>query len=168
MTSTLQKPDYAKVKRAATEVLDQFGFVEPPVNPVKISRELGIEVVFVEFDKEHNNISGFYDFEENSIYVNRNEFPLRQTFTIAHELGHKLLHEDWARSSEYRILMRDQDFSSNEDFHEKEANSFAANLLVPRFMLDRYWKDVTIEQLSQLFAVSVPVVRNRLSFEYGV
>ena len=63
--------------------------------------------------------------------------------------------------------MRDSLYSG-DDSHEKEANTFAANLLVPRFMLDQYWKMMPIEQLSQLFAVSVPVIKNRLAFEYGV
>ena len=63
--------------------------------------------------------------------------------------------------------MRDALYSS-DDPHEKEANAFAANLLVPRFMLDQYWKMMPVEQLSQLFAISVPVMKNRLAFEYGV
>lgn len=168
MLSTTQKPDYRKVKMAVTAVLDDFNCVEPPVDPVRIAREVGVQVVFAQFSPDHDNISGFFDVGENAIYVNRNEFPLRQTFTVAHELGHKVLHEEWAKSSDYRVLLRDQLFSGDDDFHEKEANSFAANLLVPRHMLDRYWRSATVEQLSQLFAVSVPVIKNRLAFEYGV
>jgi Zn-dependent peptidase ImmA (M78 family) len=64
------------------------------------------------------------------------------------------------------MLFRDQD-AIDDDPHEKEANSFAANLLVPRFMLDQVWTRYPVEQLSKLFAVSVPVIKNRISFEYG-
>lgn len=93
---------------------------------------------------------------------------MRQTFTVAHELGHKVLHEEWAKSSDYKVLLRDQLLTGDDDFYEKEANAFAANLLVPRKMLDQFWRTATVEQLSQLFAVSVPVIKNRLAFEYGV
>jgi len=126
-----------------------------------------VTVYFVKFETDKQNISGFFDCEEKAIFVNKDEWPLRQTFTIAHELGHKILHEEWAKSSDYRVLLRDQDHAG-DDFHEKEANAFAANLLVPRFMLDKYWKSLSPEQLSQLFAVSVPVIKFRLSLEYGV
>lgn len=168
MLATLEKPDYRKAKLEAEALLVSFGYDEPPVDPVKIAREKGVEVYFVQFDPEHSNISGFYDAEENAIYVNQQEIPLRQTFTVAHELGHKILHEEWAKSSDYKILLRDSSLTDNDDPHEKEANSFAANLLVPRKMLDRYWKVATVEQLSQMFAVSVPVIKNRIAFEYGV
>ena len=57
---------------------------------MKLARGMGLEVVFVEFDREDQNISGFYDAEDNTIFVNGDESPLRQTFTVAHELGHKI------------------------------------------------------------------------------
>ncbi|QIJ75063.1 ImmA/IrrE family metallo-endopeptidase [Methylobacterium sp. NI91] len=166
MSENFLKPDYARVKRAVRQLIEDFSLTEPPVDPVRIAKHLGVSVYFVEFEPERKNISGFFDCDERAIFVNKDEFPLRQTFTIAHELGHKVLHEDWARSSEYRVLLRDQDGRTDEP-HEKEANAFAAHLLVPRFMLDKYWRRLTIEQLSTIFAVSVPMIRNRLAFEYG-
>jgi len=139
--------------------------MSPPVNPVEVALNLCVEVRFVRFNEENQNVSGFYDPEENAIYVNRDEYPLRQTFTIAHELGHAVLHREWANSDEYRVLMRDDQTDHGEP-HEKEANAFAANLLVPREMLDEY-SSLKPSDLSRLFAVSVPVINNRLSFEYG-
>ena len=166
MLASLPKPDYQKVQRAVRGIISEFEIVNPPVNPVEIARAKGIGVTFVEFSGEAINISGFYDAEDNAIYVNLKEFPLRQTFTVAHELGHALLHKEWANSDEYRILLRDADYSG-DDPYEKEANAFAAHLLVPRFMLDQYWRNNSVEALSQLFAVSVPMIKNRISFEYG-
>lgn len=160
-------PDYARVKRAVREIHEKFAVVVPPVNPVEIARQLGSKVHFVEFDDSFRNVSGFYDCEDDAIYVNRDEWPLRQTFTVAHELGHRVLHAEWAKSADYKMLMRDTDYNG-DDSHEKEANAFAAHLLVPRQMLDRYWQDTTVEGLSKLFAVSVPMIKIRLSFEYGV
>lgn len=164
--TTLMRPDYARVKHEVRRIHEEFGIVDPPVDPVQIARDLGVILYFVTFESNKKNISGFFDCDESAIFVNREEWPLRQTFTIAHELGHKVLHSEWARSSDYRVLLRDQDYEGDES-HEKEANAFAAHLLVPRFMLDKYWKGLSIEQLSQLFAVSVPMIKNRLAFEYG-
>lgn len=162
-----EKPDYRKAEREASRLISEFGVAEPPVDPARIARDMGVQVYFVEFERSHSGISGFYDCEEDAIFVNRDEFPLRQTFTIAHELGHKVLHQEWARSADYRVLLRDQSLQE-KDVREQEANSFAANLLTPRFLMDRYWRKLSVEQLSQLFAVSVPMIKFRLSFLYGV
>lgn len=159
-------PNYDRVKAQVQEIREQFDLYEPPVNPVAIARGLGVGVKFVEFEQEYDNVSGFYDPDDHTIYVNKHEFPLRQSFTIAHELGHALLHRDWASSANYKVLMRDSMTDVGEP-HEKEANAFAAHLLVPRDILDRY-SDLSLPNLSKLFAVSVPMIKNRMSFEYGV
>lgn len=161
-------PNYGRVKSCAAELLKKFGYVAPPVDPATIARREGIEVNFVRFGGKFVDVSGFYDPEENAIYVNQEESPLRQTFTIAHELGHALLHREWARSANYSILWRKDGLNDRSDFHEKEANAFAAHLLVPRHFLDEYAGGLTETDLSRLFAVSVPVIRNRLEFEYGL
>jgi Zn-dependent peptidase ImmA (M78 family) len=166
MSSLLTRPDYARVNTEVTRILRQFEVKSPPVNVLNIARELGLAVHFVRFSGKFNRVSGFYDATEHAIYVNAEEYPLRQTFTIAHELGHSLMHRDWAQSTEYKLLMRDPD-AHEVNPYEKEANVFAANLLVPRHILDQYVKDRTEQELSRLFAVSVPMIRNRIAFEYG-
>ena len=152
-------------KQKAIDVLDQFGVDEPYVNPVKIARELGATVSFATFSEEYSNVSGFYDFDTDTIFVNEKEYPLRQTFTIAHELGHRLLHKDWAASNDYRVLLRNDD--APKDQYEKEADEFAGNLLVPRYLLDKYYESIDKSGLSKIFAVSVPVISIRMSKEYG-
>jgi hypothetical protein len=161
----MPNPNYARVRAQVSEIREQFGLIEPPVNPVDVARGLGINVHFVEFEPDFANVSGFYDPDENAIVVNKQEFPLRQTFTIAHELGHALLHREWAASEGYRVLMRDDQTDHGEP-HEREANAFAAHLLVPRDVLDKY-SGLSPQDLSRLFAVSVPMIKNRLMFEYG-
>lgn len=162
------RADYANARQRAFDLLESQGIAEPPVNPAEIARSLGIDVFFVTFkDKEiASHVSGFYDADDDAIYVNEEEYPLRQTFTIAHELAHRMLHRDWASSNNYKMLMRSE--ASENDAREKEANMFAAHLLVPRHMLDRYYQLASPEGLSTLFAVSVPVIKNRLNQEYGI
>jgi len=160
-------PDYQFVRGEVSSILNEYGLEEPPINPVSIARDKGLDVKFVKFSGEYEGVSGFYDPEESAIYVNKDEYPLRQTFTIAHELAHALLHKEWAGTDEYRVFWRDLSRNS-DDPHEKEANAFAAGLLVPRRMLDRYFRRLSEADLSRLFAVSVPVIKNRLAFEYGI
>lgn len=169
MATTTQpsKPDYQRAEREALALLRGCDVTEPPIDPVLIALEAGVSVSFVRFDGDSDkNVSGYYDFEANAIVVNKHESPLRQTFTVAHELGHKILHEEWAKSDSYRILLRDP---SKIDWNpiELEANVFAANLLMPRAMMDSYY-NLPVEQISRLFAVSVPAVNKRLSFLYGI
>jgi Zn-dependent peptidase ImmA (M78 family) len=163
---SIERPDYRRAEKAALDILKDYGAKAPPVDPIKIAKLLEVNVAFVKFSDEAERISGFYDFEENKICVNIDEFPLRQTFTIAHELGHTVLHKEWAKSSEYKVLLRDPDLQVT-DAKEQEANAFAANLLMPRFMMDNYYS-LPASDLSQLFAVSLPAVKARLSFLYGI
>ena len=71
------------------------------------------------------------------ITVNSNHAPVRKRYTVAHELGHKILghksgdHVDWG----FMVLRRDSRSSEAIDNQEIEANSFAACLLMPRKML---------------------------------
>jgi Zn-dependent peptidase ImmA (M78 family) len=65
--------------------------------------------------------------------ISNSESPVRQRFTIAHELGHFFLHQDEKTFIEYRKT------SGNEikSRKEREANQFAASLLMPQIFLER-------------------------------
>jgi len=67
-------------------------------------------------------------------------------------------------SNDYVVLMRD----NARNKYELEADEFAGNLLAPRFMLDKYYERLSIAKMSQLFAISVPAIKVRLSKEYGI
>lgn len=76
-------------------------------------------------------ILGFslYDDKCPLIVVRKQSAEVRQTFTLAHELGHLLLH----RSSS---IDDEQDLNANAG-DERDANVFAANFLVPDEYLER-------------------------------
>lgn len=157
------RADFKAAEKCAASVLRDFGIVRPPIDPVEIAHCMGIRVEFVQFSSEYSAVSGFYDVNEKSIYVNKDDPPSRQTFTVAHELGHHLMHREWAESTQYRVLLRDT--TDYVDPYEQEANAFAAHLLVPREMLERYEKIASVAELSKLFLVSIPVIRNRINRE---
>lgn len=60
------------------------------------------------------------------LVVNSLHAPTRQRFTIAHELGHYLLHH------REKIQPRRQQGFFQSQIHELEANAFAAALLMPK------------------------------------
>ncbi len=79
-------------------------------------------------------ILGGIDFDENKIYVNASveDHDGRYAFTIAHEIGHHVLHRDTYLKEnldgEKEILCRD---ARNKPRIELEADRFAAALLMP-------------------------------------
>ena len=67
------------------------------------------------------------------IWVRRDEPAPRRRFTVAHEIGHHLLHSDGAA-----VLCRPADVETaqgTERAREREANRFAAELLMPEAMV---------------------------------
>lgn len=98
----------------------------------KIAKFLGIDDIQPE--KLSHSISGFFVQENKKNYIryNKNEVEERQRFTIAHELGHFILHKNKSLSViKQGVLYRDDNSSSGEVKKEREANAFAAALLMP-------------------------------------
>lgn len=100
------------------------------------------------------------------IGVSSSEPPVRQRFTVAHELGHFFLHEDKDAFVDYR----DNKEGVMRTPREKQANMFAAALLMPRNMLLKDFKaiakdgfsDEELTQLAQRYDVSEDAMRFRL------
>jgi Zn-dependent peptidase ImmA (M78 family) len=113
-----------------------------PVQVENIARALGADVVYQPAD---DDLSGFLfrDYKQRSaiIGVNAKHHPNRQRFTIAHEIGHFLLHEyegfhfDGTNQG-FQLRLRDEESSKGTDDDEREANLFAAELLMPKRFLE--------------------------------
>ncbi len=159
-------PDYGLVMKTVKMALKSNYITEPPISPVEIAGSYGISVKFADFGAENNDVSGFYDLQARSIYVSENDPPRRQTFTIAHELGHALLHSALFQRypEEYKVLLRTP-LGAVKDPLEQEANAFAGHLLVPGNLLSKYQRIGTDAELARLFNVSEDVIRFRKAFE---
>lgn len=114
------------------------------------------------------------------IGVNALESETRQRFTIAHEIGHLVLHDAELHVDEdFGVRFRDARSGQAVDAAEIEANQFASHLLMPAAFLR---KDVrahavvdlddseTIEQLARKYGVSVQAMTFRLAklFEHDL
>ena len=84
-----------------------------------------------------NEISGVLDNSTGRyiILVNSNQVPVRQRFSIAHELGHYFLHSSDNTAKQVHIdkvrYYRNNKSSLGTDDREIEANIFASELLIP-------------------------------------
>lgn len=121
----MNKEAFLKIELATNEA--------KPVNLEELIRSLGIEL-----DKKaklDEGIAGKIERLESGrfkISINKNDHYFRQRFTMAHELGHFLLHEDLMGDGiEDTTLYRSPKNSAVTVTHEIEANRFAASILMP-------------------------------------
>jgi len=147
-----------------------------PVPVEKIAQSLGIEV---RREPTDDNLSGFLYRDRKRktavVGVNANHPPKRQNFTIGHELGHFLLHEDDKVhvDREFQIKLRSEASSKGVDDEEKESNLFAAELLMPaRFLKNDLEKidaidlndEEIIAELAKKYGVSTLAMTFRLTY----
>lgn len=99
------------------------------------------------------------------IRVNRHDPPVRQRFTVAHEIAHFLLHRDHiGQGIEDDVLYR----SSLSDQREAEANRLAADILMPYDVVHRAYRQALrtevdpVVAVAQKFGVSEQAMRIRL------
>lgn len=125
-----------RIEARVLTLLQEHNVRKPPVPVEVIARGLGAEIRYSPFE---GDISGmvYRDKERTVIGVNSLHHPNRQRFTIAHEVGHMLLHKgtEVHVDKTFRVNLRDDLSSQAVDREEIEANSFAAELLMPKHML---------------------------------
>jgi Zn-dependent peptidase ImmA (M78 family) len=157
--------------RRAIQILSELGVAEPPVDVFSIAEQRGVRLRAGELGDE---ISGLLMVKDGSSTIGyaRSHSKNRQRFTVAHELGHHELHRkhELLIDKGPMILYRDGASSSGDDPLEKEANAFAAELLMPEAMVKaeiaarglRLADEKEIELLAQIFSVSITAMVFRL------
>lgn len=149
---------YNKITEKVAEVSeylpkDAAGNVVVPVDLSVILNKYGLKVYNAIFKKP--DMAGAFVRKEKVIYLDKTDPYTRKRFTAAHELGHYLLHEN-AEDIMYRKR-------SEKDAAEREADEFAAELLMPESVIRLYWTVAeNIQQLAVIFGVSYSAMLNRL------
>lgn len=128
-----------------------------------------VEILLLEWPDE---VAGMLALREGTAYIGLNaRHPFgRRHFTFWHEVGHWLLHT--GRSSAYRAAdpgpFRDCLGSGARSGPEQEANTFAAQVLMPSAWVRRlYAESPDIRGLAEAFAVTPRAMQRRL-WELGL
>jgi hypothetical protein len=136
---------------------------DAPVRVEAIARDLGISVMVDVLEPE---IAGKIVYGGSPpayfIFINARDPHRRQRFTLAHELGHYILHRDLIGDG----LIDDAMYRSKlGDFFEREANRWAADTLMPAALVRGLYRGgmKALADLSNTLDVSEAAVRIRLN-----
>lgn len=149
------------------KILESYWDWKLPVQIADIAAHLNICVEPLNpQDPEQKLLSGLAEIknEKRYIYFNRNESYVRQRFTLAHEIGHHILNHVTPCSPKHRDDLNA--FSVNSCCsEEREANSFAAQLLMPEDAINYMLFNQGVSNISDLakkFEVSEVAMHYRL------
>lgn len=157
----------SKTINNAADLLKKYNIDSAPVDLNKILSKEGFTLSVVdlsEVEKQRGGeISGLLivDKEGKGIAVNKNDSLERRRFTIAHELGHYYLHNTEVKNNNGNISFYRQERNPSET----EANTFAAELLMPEELVRMQHKKLMVPYLSDLataFDVSKEAMHIRL------
>jgi len=147
--------------------MKQFFSPETVTNVYGICRQLGIEIVEAPIKAD-----AYLECENGNSYIVLKESlnEKRKKFTIAHELGHFYI--PWHSELMFGCDIKEMDFKNDYAPREKEANLFAAELLMPteEFMINFSGKInyTMVSAMANMFDVSFQAALNRcidLAFE---
>lgn len=154
------------IRSLVDRLLIQNHIHSAPVPVEDIAKSLGVTVIR---QPAEDDLSGFLYRDRKKktavIGVNSTHHPNRQNFTLAHELGHFLLHEssdDVHVDRRFQVKFRSGVSSEGTDVEEKEANLFAAEILMPADLLAEEMEKIDIVDLDDETVVA------RLARRYGV
>ena len=144
-----------------------------PIRVERIAEHLGATI---SYEPYKGDLSGLLYREGTDIVigVNSSHSTTRQRFTIAHEIGHLLLHTGRMMFVDKAIAFRDHASSLGTNKQEIEANAFAAELLMPESSVLSEAKKLLepdkpiaaermVKELAQVFQVSPQSIQYRLA-----
>lgn len=165
-------PSARRIVEIVRRLLQDHSVDRPPVPIDRIARACGALVERRPFDGE---TCGFLLRQDDAILigVNSAHHRHRQRFTVAHELGHMLMHRDEIGEvhvdHRFAFFLRDESSSTGEKPLERAANRFAAEILMPADFLRRDVREADIADegalkvIARRYGVSVQAMTYRLA-----
>lgn len=177
MSKAISNLKFKKVTDAAVQLLINSKVTRAPVDVVKIAKLSGVIVEQTDLGDEVSGLLVIHS-GQGVIAYSPDQGDQRKRFTIAHELGHYILHNQDSADAvfvdkDFIVKYRSQKaYSEIEVRQEQEANAFAASLLMPKDLIFEELKkerlqsmseSELIEELARIFDVSIPAMTFRLS-----
>jgi Zn-dependent peptidase ImmA (M78 family) len=162
----------SRIRAHVVSILTRCGITKPPVPVETIARKHDVELRYLPYEGQ---LSGMIVREGKRIIIGVNALHHlnRQRFTIAHELGHMILHTETPLFIDKQFIMARADRKEGDDWipEEIEANRFASELLVPTHFLRNDLDDIKldigdesqIEGLAKRYKVSVTMMTIRIN-----
>ena len=164
------------------KLLEDNNLLNLPIDLDALAKKLNIDV---NYSILKSDISGKINYnvvdDKAIIYINSNEYELRQRFSLAHELSHYIYDINFSEDAE--IEDNDQTLFRNDIINpiENRANKYAEKLLMPKELFVKETDKIKnnlfpdkdnnigipniyklVEKLSDTFKVSKPAVITRL------
>lgn len=145
---TLKKVNAKDIEKKALQLLEEYHATDVAIDIEFLVKKLNIDLSFEELEDE---ISGFLFTKGNkqAIVINKKHSENRKRFSIAHELGHSVLHDKnrelFLDSRNTVFFFRDKRSSSGINDLEIEANEFAAQILMPQRLIDQLIKKYNLD-----------------------
>jgi len=162
-----------QARKKARDLLAEAKVKLPPVPVEQLAVFKGAEVHYEPFSGELSGMVHRQPTGKAVIGVNALHSPTRQRFTIAHELGHLVLHQNEQFHVDENSPIGFRNFLSSQAVNsdEIEANQFAAELLMPTYLLKAEIEKIpantgtedAIAKLAEIFEVSEQAMTFRLS-----
>ena len=130
--------------------LSQPDTIPVPIEDI-VEFDLRLELIPKAFIKQNIDLDGFLSRDLKTIFIDtelmRERNVNRYRFTLAHEVGHYVLHSKEIQESEYRTTsewskMREEMDEEDLNWFEQQAYEFAGRLLVPRNRLIEALEDL--------------------------
>ena len=162
MSEEYQSPEATNLSKASIYKIAENVAVQTQFTPERnlkdLVSEIGGEVKFKDFWAEGSSEGGSLEVREKddfTIFVPFDTSELRDRFTIAHELGHYVLHYLWQVQIKEKPDFKLRASRYGSDRAEWEANWFASAFLLPEGKFREVIAEgQTIGQVSRYFNVS--------------
>lgn len=157
----LSQTKIEEIEAKASDVLSSAydgGKISFPVDLGRVAQRNGLTLKQATFSD--TDALGKFDRTQKTIWVAEGEYLPRASFTIAHEIGHYVLHKN---DTEVFWRLDTINLEQQKPEEETEANWFAASLLMPRNHILRYWSQTHDRSLlAKIFGVSESAMLYRL------
>lgn len=152
----------------ARRLLTKHDVKDPPINVNELAAKLDVKIQHQDDFPDTLSAALMRSGDSAVVAVNGRHHEHRIRFSIAHELGHLLLHRDsggyYDKRHQISVDLRNQTSVEGWNVKEIEANRFAAELLMPRRMVLAELEHIQIaSELAKIFQVSEEAMTHRLA-----